>query len=109
MNVESESEREARQLFERIGLSPRKVPTTNERTADFTVDGDGPGYLVEVKGRNPPDEMMVQLGPGEAARGPAASRATAGATRCRCPSDCPHAARRVDDDCVYLRRPRSAA
>jgi hypothetical protein len=46
-------ERNARHVLEGLGFVAWKwkIPTTSERTPDFEVGGDDPGYLVEVKSR----------------------------------------------------------
>lgn len=45
------TEREAREFFEACDLSVERIPTGSQETPDFLVHGDGPGYLVEAKGR----------------------------------------------------------
>ena len=47
----SVAEGQAKRILEGLGFAARKIPRTHERTADFDVVGDGPGYLVEVKSR----------------------------------------------------------
>lgn len=55
--IESERPEEqfARRFFEDERLEVIRIPTTESRTADYFVNGDGPGYAVEVKSRNDED------------------------------------------------------
>lgn len=44
-------ERDARRVLNGLGFKAEKVATASDKTADFSVDGDTPAYLVEVKSR----------------------------------------------------------
>jgi hypothetical protein len=44
-------EQEAKQFLQDRGLDVSLVPTSSSRTPEFKVDGDGRGYLFEVKAR----------------------------------------------------------
>jgi len=49
---ESIEEREARRFFEKgLGLKITRVPSATQKTPDFLIDGEQPGYLLEVKSR----------------------------------------------------------
>jgi len=48
---ENATEREARAFFEALNLTVTRIETGPNRTPDFLVQGDGPGYLLEAKGR----------------------------------------------------------
>ena len=49
---ETAEEVEVRAFFETdLGLVVTRIPESSVPTPDFLIDGDGPGYLVEVKGR----------------------------------------------------------
>lgn len=41
----------AKTVLCKLGLRPSEIPRENCRTADFLVDGDSPGYVVEAKAR----------------------------------------------------------
>lgn len=64
-------ELEARRFFEALGLTVTAIDTAQTRTPDLQVDGDGPGYLVEVKKRIDTEEFtraLRDLSDGEQAR-----------------------------------------
>jgi hypothetical protein len=62
-DTESPEEREAREFISTVvGLSVSRIKASELRTADYEINGDSPGYLVEVKSRNPPREL-VELQP----------------------------------------------
>lgn len=69
--AENPREAEARSFFEAAGLSVERIPTDEEETPDFLVLDDGPGYLVEAKGRFDDESIEKELG----------SRGTASRTR----------------------------
>lgn len=56
-------ERDARRVLHALGFKADKVATTSDKTADFSVEGDTPAYLVEVKSRLL-DERLKLAGPG---------------------------------------------
>lgn len=51
----------ARRFFEEIGLVVTPIDTAPTRTPDLQVDGDGPGFLVEVKRRTDSEEFTRAL------------------------------------------------
>lgn len=49
---ESQEEKDARHFFEKIlELTVERVLSSTKETADYIVDGEDPGYVVEVKSR----------------------------------------------------------
>lgn len=44
-------ELDAQSILRGLGFDAEKIDRTSDKTADFRVDGDEPGYLVEVKSR----------------------------------------------------------
>jgi len=51
------AEQEAHDFFVRLGLVVRPVQRTHRKTPEFEIDGDGDGYLVEVKARRDDDAV----------------------------------------------------
>jgi hypothetical protein len=63
---ENAEEQEIRTFFEcELGLAVTRVPTSAARSADFLVDGDGPGYVLEIKGRFDDKESRTALEAGQ--------------------------------------------
>jgi len=63
-------ERDIRTFFETdLGLSVHRIPTSATRTPDFLVDGDPPGYVLEVKGRFDDKESSARFKRGEIVSG----------------------------------------
>ena len=59
---ESREEREVRRFFERhLNLIVTRVPNTTSKTPDFLVDGEIPGYVVELKSRFDDDSFFEEL------------------------------------------------
>jgi hypothetical protein len=54
---EDPAEQDAKRFFENCGLTVRRIPEASKATPDFEVDGDGPGFLVEVKARRDDEEF----------------------------------------------------
>ncbi len=61
MNGPRPEEAEARRFFELLGLTVTSIATASTRTPDLQVDGDGSGYLVEVKRRTDSEEFARAL------------------------------------------------
>jgi len=62
---ENAAERDIRTFFETdLGLSVHRIPTSAARTPDFLVDGDPPGYILEVKGRFDDKESRARFNSG---------------------------------------------
>ena len=59
--TEEPREVDARKFFEAVGLSVVRIPTDQGLSPDFLVSGDGPGYLVEAKGRFDDDLIKKEL------------------------------------------------
>lgn len=55
---ETPEEQLARRFFEAAQLEVIRIPSAPTATADYLVNGDGPGYVVEVKSRN--DDMTLR-------------------------------------------------
>lgn len=49
--IQQEAEQGAETCFKELGFAVAKVQTSNQKTADYRIDGDGPGYILEVKSR----------------------------------------------------------
>lgn len=59
---ESPEEKEARRFFEEdLHLSVTRVPSSTSKSPDFLVDGETPGYVVEVKSRFDDDGFAREL------------------------------------------------
>lgn len=58
-------EREAQAFFETLQLRVTRIPASGTRTADFVVDGDGRGYVIEVKTREESKADTKRLRTGE--------------------------------------------
>jgi hypothetical protein len=59
---ESPEEKEARLFFEEsLGLRVTRVPGAPTKTADFLIDGDDPGYALEVKTRFDDENFLKEL------------------------------------------------
>jgi hypothetical protein len=59
---ESFDEQEARRFFEEgLGLTATRVPTAEARTPDFLIDGEQPGYVLEVKSRFDDESFPKEL------------------------------------------------
>jgi hypothetical protein len=58
MDLVDDAERDAENVLRHLGFVPRKVQETSSSTPDFEVDGDSPAYLVEVKSRIWPREIV---------------------------------------------------
>jgi hypothetical protein len=64
MEVKDESieEREARRFFEDgLGLKVTRVPSATHKTPDFLIDGEQPGYMLEVKSRFDDENFSKEL------------------------------------------------
>jgi len=67
---ENAAEREIRTFFETdLGLLVHRIPASAARTPDFLVDGDPPGYILEVKGRFDDKESRARLDRGQIVTG----------------------------------------
>ena len=65
---ESPEEKEARHFFEEgLGLIVTHVPSAASKTPDFLVDGEKPGYVLEVKSRFDDKSFLKELGRGATA------------------------------------------
>lgn len=67
--TESAEEQEARRFFEAVPLTATRIPTASTQTADYFIDGDTPGYAVEVKTRLDDADALKALRQGEAVDG----------------------------------------
>ncbi len=67
--IESDEEKEARRFFEVIPLTVTRIATATTQTADYFIDGDAPGYAVEVKTRLDNADALRALHQGEAVDG----------------------------------------
>jgi hypothetical protein len=62
MPDESPEEEEARSFFEEaLGLAVIRVLRSTARTPDFFVDGEFPGYALEVKSRFDDEDFVIEL------------------------------------------------
>lgn len=59
--AEKPRETEVRSFFEAVGLTVERIPTYEGKSPDFLVSGDGPGYLVEAKGRFDDESIEKEL------------------------------------------------
>jgi hypothetical protein len=65
---ESLEEKEARRFFEEgLGLMVRRVPSATSKTPDFLIDGEKPGYVLEVKSRFDDESFLRELERGSTA------------------------------------------
>jgi len=65
---ESAQEKEARRFFEEgLHLMVTRIPSTASKTPDFFVDGETPGYVVEVKSRFDDQDFLRELRQGSTA------------------------------------------
>jgi hypothetical protein len=65
---ESLEEKEARRFFEEgLGLMVRRVPSATSKTPDFLIDGEKPGYVLEVKSRFDDESFLKELERGSTA------------------------------------------
>lgn len=65
---ESAQEKEARRLFEEgLHLMVTRIPTSASKSPDFFVDGETPGYVVEVKSRFDDEDFLGELRRGSTA------------------------------------------
>ena len=65
---ESLKEQEARRFFEEgLGLIVTRVPSTTSKTPDFLIDGEQPGYVLEVKSRCDDESFLKELEHGSTA------------------------------------------
>jgi hypothetical protein len=67
-NLRAEEQEAERILRDDLGLQVSRVQTTTSKTPDFLVDGDGRGYVVEVKAREDSDEWASAINSGKVAR-----------------------------------------
>lgn len=59
---ESVEDREARRFFEEgLGLTVTRVPTAKAQTPDFLIDGEQPGYVLEIKSRFDDESFSKEL------------------------------------------------
>lgn len=59
---ESLEEQEARRFFEEgLGLIVTRVPSAKPKTPDFLIDGEQPGYVLEVKSRFDDENFLKEL------------------------------------------------
>jgi hypothetical protein len=59
---ESPQEKEARRFFEEgLHLIVSRIPSATLKTPDFFVDGEAPGYIVEVKSRFDDKDFLKEL------------------------------------------------
>src|SRR3990170_2479501 len=59
---ESLEEQEARRFFEEgLGLMVTRVPNATSKTPDFLIDGEKPGYVLEVKSRFDDESFLKEL------------------------------------------------
>ena len=65
-DYENPREREVRAFFEACNLKVTRIETGPRKTPDFLVTGDGPGYLVEAKGRFDDATIRKELDSGQA-------------------------------------------
>jgi hypothetical protein len=62
MKDASLEEQEARRFFEEgLGLTVTRVPSAPSKTPDFLVDGEQPGYVLEVKSRFDDEGFLKEL------------------------------------------------
>ena len=62
---ESSEEKEARSFFENVlGLTVVRVPSAVAKTPDFLVDGEVPGYVLEIKSRFDDESFARELARG---------------------------------------------
>jgi len=65
---ESAQEKAARRFFEEsLHLMVTRIPSTASKTPDFFVDGETPGYVVEVKSRFDDEDFLGELRQGSTA------------------------------------------
>jgi hypothetical protein len=65
---ESVEEQEARRFFEAgLGLKVMRVPSAKSKTSDFLIDGEQPGYVLEVKSRFDDESFLRELERGDTA------------------------------------------
>jgi hypothetical protein len=63
---ESTQEKEARRFFEEdLALTVTRVPHSTSQTADYLVDGEPPGYVLEVKTRRDDKSFLKELERGD--------------------------------------------
>lgn len=61
MSDDTPQEAEVREFFEAVDLKVDRIPAGEQKTPDFLVTGEGPGYLVEVKTREDDAEIEREL------------------------------------------------
>ena len=60
--TEAIEEQEARRFFEEgLGLTVTRVPSAKPKTPDFLIDGEQPGYVLEVKFRFDDENFLKEL------------------------------------------------
>lgn len=60
-------EQEAFEVLENMGLEVNPIETNESKTAEFFVDGDNRGYVIEVKSRSDSEQWKKDINSGEVA------------------------------------------